>query len=189
MTTTPISICQAALTRIGATPLASFTDGTAEAVVAQANYDTVKRAVLALYPWRCAMDTQLLGQLLDTPYLPWLKAWQRPSSALKVWAVRDYVSGLPVTFDVQGLKILSYDEAALLCDFGFDCDEAFLEPHVVEMVTLRMAAVFAAGLADRASMAQTFEIMAKDYFALAKTADAQGRTANRVQVGRWKGAR
>ena len=187
--TTPISICQGALTRMGEAPLSSFTDGSAAALIAQANYEMVKAAVLALYPWRCAMETKRLNKLTALPFHPWEAAWQRPADAIKVWNVREPGNGRAVEFDQQGKKILTLAADDLIVDYGFNCDEAFLEPHVVEMVTLKMAAVFATGIADRASMAGGFVAEFEAYFARAKSADSQGRTPQAIQASRWTSAR
>ena len=185
MPVTSLSICQSALTRIGATPIASFTEGSAEAIVAESNYSTVKRAVIAMYPWRCSMETRQLVQRQETPYQPWLYAWQKPADAIKLWAVRSAVDGEDVDFEQQGDKLLTVEPAPLVADFGFEPGEAKLEPHVVEMIVLRLASLFAIGVADRASMSATLQDEADFYFRFAKTADAQGRTTPRIRLGRY----
>lgn len=189
MTTTALSICQSGMTRIGALPITSFNDGTAEALVADHSYHLVKRAVLTMYPWRCAMETRQLAELATPPHPPWLHAWQKPADALKVWNVRDKTGGCSLTFDQQGTKLLTTEAGPLIVDYTFDVGEAYLEPHIVELLALRMASVFATGVADRTSMAQELRDEMDFFFRFAKAADSQGRTPNTIELGRYRRGR
>lgn len=184
-----LSICQAALARIGATPIASFDDPGAESVIAANSFPTVKRTVFAMHPWRGLMATAPLSMVSETPYPPWIAAFQIPDAAIRVWNVRDQVSGVPVEFTIQGDKVLTKGNGAVIADYVWDAPASAIESHVEEVMVLRLAAIFARGVADRETMADALSNEAEIQFRRAKNIDSQGQTPQRIRLGRYRSVR
>ena len=184
-----LSICQAALTRIGATPIASLDDPGAEGVIAANSFALVKRAVLALHPWRFALATAALTRLADTPFPPWDAAWQTPNEALRVWNIREPTGGNPVEFTIQGDTVLTRAADSVIADYVWDAPSSAIDTHVEEVIVLRLAAIFARAVADRETMADALANEAEIMFRRAKNIDSQGQTPQRIRLGRYRSVR
>ena len=52
---------------IGANPITSFIDGSAEANVATEIYEDLVQEELSMYPWSFAKEQEVLGQLVAEP--------------------------------------------------------------------------------------------------------------------------
>jgi hypothetical protein len=66
MALTDVALCSRALIRIGAAPITSFDDGTAEAEIAGALFGPVRDALLSAYAWSFASGQVALEEL-ETP--------------------------------------------------------------------------------------------------------------------------
>ena len=69
MALTAIGLCARALIKIGATPISDFTDGTAEAEVAQALYAPTRDSLLGANAWSFATAQATLARLSDAAAL------------------------------------------------------------------------------------------------------------------------
>jgi hypothetical protein len=198
---TDISICQSALTRIGAQPLASFADGTAESVVCANNYPDLRLAALVEHPWRFATTTRQLTLLAGTPDPPWNLAYQLPADCLEVQALtpgepsQAFPSAhrqdrrLGIVYDRMGTKVLTNQPEPVFAKFTWDVPEAGWPPWFVELMILRMAALLASGLTERAPMAQLYDQKAVVQARLARYSDARAQTGRRIPTGRLVASR
>lgn len=73
-----IALCSRALIRIGAAPITSFSDGTAESEIAGALYAPVRDALLSAYAWSFAAGQLELTQLETTPLADFQYAYGLP---------------------------------------------------------------------------------------------------------------
>ena len=133
-----ISLCSQALTKIGASEIRSFSDGTAESDVAKYTYPLVKKRLLAAYPWSFALKTTTLAKLEDGSF-------QLPGDFLRAVKV---VPGL-------GYKIASgaifIPASNVEMEYVYDADEADFSPMFASTLICHLAAEFALSLLDDAN--------------------------------------
>jgi hypothetical protein len=89
MATTSINIINQALTRSGNNQISSFTDGSAEAVVANANYQPVVDDMLSMHPWRFALRTAVMDKLTGEPLADGRERYQLPNDSLRLLVVQE----------------------------------------------------------------------------------------------------
>jgi hypothetical protein len=78
-----VALCSRALIKIGAAPITSFSDGTAESEIAGALFAPTRDALLSAYPWGFATG-QVSLVLLDTPPMAdYSHAFQLPADFLR----------------------------------------------------------------------------------------------------------
>ena len=68
MALTPIGLCSRALIKIGAASITGFTDGTAEAEVADALYGSTRDALLSANAWSFATVQATLARLAEAEF-------------------------------------------------------------------------------------------------------------------------
>ena len=83
MALTAITLCARALTKLGAQPIASFEDGTAEGEVANSLYPGTRDALLASHPWSFATTQAALPRLAQSPSAEFRYAFQLPPDFLR----------------------------------------------------------------------------------------------------------
>lgn len=77
-----VALASRALIRIGAAPITSFNDGTAESEIAGALFGTTRDALLSAYLWSFASAQIRLTQLEIDPIADYNYAFQLPSDFL-----------------------------------------------------------------------------------------------------------
>ena len=84
MAQSAISLCSKALIKLGARPIVSFNENTAEAEVASQLYTSVRDAMLSAYPWRFATSQSELARLAENPKADYAYSYQLPNDFLRV---------------------------------------------------------------------------------------------------------
>jgi hypothetical protein len=84
-----VFICNLALGNIGKESISSINEASAEARACKQFYDIVLDTALQSYPWRWAVKTEAMAQVVNTKENRWLFAYQRPSDCLKIIRVVD----------------------------------------------------------------------------------------------------
>ena len=78
MALSALALCTRALLKIGAQPIASLEEGTAEAEVAANLYPATRDAMLSLHPWSFATGQASLPRLAARPVADFRHAFQLP---------------------------------------------------------------------------------------------------------------
>ena len=84
MALSDIALCSRALIKIGAAPIQSFTDGTAESEIAGALFPHTRDALLSAYSWSFATTQTQLPQLAESPLADYSYAYQLPNDYLRI---------------------------------------------------------------------------------------------------------
>ena len=79
MALSALALCSRALLKIGAQPIASFDEGTAEAEVAANLYPAARDALLSLHPWSFATAPATLPRLAAKPVAAFAPAFPLPA--------------------------------------------------------------------------------------------------------------
>jgi len=85
-----IDICNSALTKVGASLINSFADGTPTANICAARYDACRQSVLRSHIWNCATKRVVLAALTSTPAYGTAVQFQLPADCLRAYQVNDF---------------------------------------------------------------------------------------------------
>jgi hypothetical protein len=184
MSATAVSICQQALVMIGAEPISSLDDDTTEGVACRTLYEPTARDELSQYRWRFATGMEQMSRLADTPATKWSAAYQVPPNCLVLSTV--YVNGNPIRFDRYEDNV--YCDASetdeVFAEGIYRVDEQFWPPYFERLMVYRMASQLAHSIAAQVDTSELLDRRALRHAALARTRDAQGRTATRINTTR-----
>lgn len=130
---TKVDICNAALNLIGAEPIQSFQDRTANARRCSAIYDQSRVAVLRLHPFNCAIKRIQLAPLSTAPAFEYSYQFQLPADLIRVvnTNTEDYV--------LETTKLLSNCNTLQLVYVFDNKNEETYDSLLVESLTLYMA--------------------------------------------------
>lgn len=101
MTTTKVSICNEALSMIGAKAIQSFDDNTDNARRCASIYDSTRRALLRMHPWSFAKKRVQLAPVNTHPAFGYANAFPLPKNLIRV-----YDSG-EQNYEMEGRHILA----------------------------------------------------------------------------------
>lgn len=170
----PIEVLQAALSRIGET-ITSLTDGSAPALIAQANYEGIVRAALAYrgHGWTFATETIDLTQTGPVTKGMWRFAYAKPVDVMKVRSVSTNGHRLRRDdFTIQGSSILTVSDFDDLQAVVLKrAPEADWSDDFAEVVVTRLEALYTRALLERAQDARIRDKDADNMLLLALVSD------------------
>ena len=180
MALSALALCARALLKIGAQPIASLDDGTAEAEVAANLYPGIRDALLSLHPWRFATGQATLPQLAAKPVADFLHAFQLPPGFLLALS-----AGYPLRSRGLHYRIL---EDRLHCNaqqvvltYIFRPDESAFPAYFAAALATRLAAEFCIPLTADAGRAQLLLAQADLELRTARRADSQQATPRGIE--------
>lgn len=173
-----VALVSRALLRIGANPIASFDDDSAEAEISGALFDTTRDALLSSYPWSFATAQCRLPLLDEQPVADFNYAFQLPNDFLRAISVGKAGKGRGVPFRVTRDQIHSNDHALVLT-YIFRPEEATFPPFFEELLIKKLSAEFCLPLTESTSRAEMLYRLAEQEYRAAKRIDAQQDTPNR----------
>lgn len=89
---TDLSICNAALNRIGAEPISDLSDNNKRAKLCNAHYARVRDELLAEHPWHFALKQVKISPTGTTPTLDYTQEFDVPADYLRAYLVSpDYI--------------------------------------------------------------------------------------------------
>lgn len=134
MTTTKVSICNAALSAIGDKGITSFDENTAIAERCRNLYDSTRRALLRDHTWSCAKKRAVLAPVSTYPAFGYSHAFPLPRDYLRI------ITPNTECYEVENRHILANAEQINL-EYIFDNDnEETWDSLLVEAMTLKMTA-------------------------------------------------
>lgn len=172
-----VALCTRALLKIGAAPIHSFEDGTAESEVAAALYDSARDALLSAYPWSFASGQISLPQLSESPLADYAYAYQLPIDFLRALSAGNGGRGKGAHYRITG-DTLHCDEDSVILTYIYRPDEASFPPFFETALMARLAAEFCVPLTESSARAEMLYKLAQSEFETAKRIDAQQDTPN-----------
>ena len=185
----PYNICSRALVRIGANPISSFEDGTAESTAAGQEYELAVEALLGRYRWDFAQERNTLVPNGTTPKARFSKAYDLPGGCLLVHAAFMSNGFRPLVYGRQQNTIEADGGDSIVVEYTFRAPEAIWPPYFVEVLFLKLAASFAMSIPRNGDFSERLEKLAETEYRRAKLADAQSRTTRPLPRGRIMRAR
>lgn len=176
-----IQLCAQAMLDLGAEPIQSFADGTAEAIVAAARYPTVRDGVLSSYPWTFATAQVDLSPLAEVPVADFDYAFQIPSDCLHVISIGDKSMdyGRGEWYRVRERRIHCNSDSVTITGI-FRVDETNWPAWFDAMMVQQLSAAFCLPLTENSSRAEILTKRANAVLATARSRDAQQQTPTTI---------
>lgn len=179
MALSDIGLCARALVRIGALPITSFDDGSAEAEVAAILYPTVRDALLSSYPWTFASGQVALNVLSSPPLSDFEYGYALPNDYLRAVSLGAGGSSKGVPYRISR-NVLHTDTQDVTLSYVFRPDESEFPPYFDQALIAKLAAEFCIPITESTSRADALFGIAEKEYARARQIDAQSETPNRL---------
>lgn len=175
-----IGICSRALVKIGAKPIASFADGSAESEIASLLYGPARDAVLSSYAWSFATKQIALTRLEAAPVADFQYSYQLPNDFLRALSAGNGGRGRGLRFRIYRDMLQTNAEEVVLT-YIYRAGEEECPAYFDTVVIARLAAEFCLPLTENASRADVIIRAAEQEFTRARQLDAQQDTPNKIE--------
>jgi len=175
-----IELCSSALVKLGAEPISSFEDGSAEARVAALLYPLARDALLSTHPWSFGTRQTELARLTTGPTATFTYAYQLPNDFLKALSAGNGGQGRGLVFQIVNRQ-LHTDAAAAVLTYVFRPSEGDFPAYFNAALAARLAAEFCLPLTENSSRAERLARLAEAELKVAKLVDSQQDTPPRVE--------
>lgn len=172
MTQTAIDICSCALVKIGAQPISSFAENSAEAQVAVQLYEVTLQALLSAYPWRFALQQKKLNRLAQNPNADYTYAYSLPADFLRAISAGTSAKGKGILYRIYQNQLHTNSENVILTYLSRPLEQNF-PPFFTQLLTLKLAEEFTLPLTESTARAEYFNRLFNTAFSNAKLTDAQ----------------
>lgn len=180
MALSDISLVSRALIRIGAAPITSFSDGTAESEIANALYAPVRDALLSAYGWSFATGQSQLSRLDTDPVADYHYAFQLPSDFLRALSAGSGARGRGLRFRISRGALHTNSESVILTYIFRPSEEEF-PPYFDSALIAKLSAEFTIPVTENTSRSEAAYKMAELEYERAKQIDAQQDSPNRIE--------
>jgi hypothetical protein len=180
MALSDVALASRALIRIGAAPISSFDDGTAESEIAGALFGPVCDALLSAYGWSFATGQAQLAELDTPPVADYSRAFQLPNDFLRALSAGSGGRGRGLSFRIAR-NALHADAGDVMLTYIFRPEEEEFPPYFDMALIARLAAEFAIPVTENTSRAETMYRLAELEFGRARQIDAQQDTPGGIE--------
>ena len=172
MALSDVGLCSRALIRLGAAPITSFDDGTAEAEIAGALFATTRDALLSAYGWSFALGQASLDRLEVAPVADYQYAFQLPADYLRALSAGGGGRGRGLNYRISR-NVLHSNADTVTLTYIFRPEEEEFPPYFDAVLIARLSAEFCIPVTENTSRAETLYRMADVEFQRARQIDAQ----------------
>jgi hypothetical protein len=180
MPLTAVELCSAALIKLGAEPIASFTEERIEASVAARLYPIVLEGLLATHPWSFSITQQTLTASGSEPIADYAYGFALPAGCLRVLSAGYLGNGRGLDYRVQGSRLLA-NCTALVLTYQHRPAEADFPAFFVNALIARLAAELCLPITENTTRGETLHHLAQGELRLARLIDSQQSTPRRVE--------
>lgn len=180
MAISSIALCSRALLKIGASSIASFDEGTAEAEVAANLYPSVRDALLSAHPWNFATGQTTLPRLAAEPVADYAYAFQLPADFLRALSAGLPGRGRGLRYRIAE-KRLHADAPDVVLTYVFRPAETDFPPFFDHVLIARLSAEFCIPVTESTTRAQALSQLANQEFDRAKVIDSQQATPTQIE--------
>lgn len=172
MALSAIALCSRALIRLGAAPITSFEDGTAESEIAAALFSPVCAALLSAYSWSFATGQGVLNALETPPVADYQNAFQLPADFLRALSAGAAGRGRGLNYRIAR-NILHTNADTVTLTYIFRPAEEEFPPYFDAVLIARLSAEFCIPVTENTGRAETLYRLADQEFQRARQIDAQ----------------
>ncbi|HYF09587.1 MAG TPA: hypothetical protein VD970_18360 [Acetobacteraceae bacterium] len=180
MSLSALALCSRALLKIGAQPIASLEEGTAEAEVAANLYPGLRDALLSAHPWRFATGQAVLPRLEAAPVADHAHAFQLPAGFLRALSAGAGARGRGIPYRLHEDR-LHADADTVILTYIFRPDEGEFPPFFASALVARLAAEFCIPLTESSTRAEMLFRLAESELRAARQADSQQATTRAIE--------
>lgn len=180
MALSDIALCARALIRLGAAPITSFSDDTAEAEIAGALFAPTRDALLSAYSWSFATGQLALTQLDTAPVADYQYAYQLPTDYLRALSAGTNGRGRGLNYRIAR-GALHTDASAVMLTYIFRPEEEEFPPYFDQALIARLTAEFCIPVTENTSRAETMYSLADREYKTARQIDAQQDSPNAIE--------
>jgi hypothetical protein len=180
MALSALVLCSRALLKIGAQPVASLDEGTAEAEVAANLYHSARDALLSAHPWSFATGQASLPRLAAIPPADYAHAFQLPADFLRALSAGSGERGRGIAYRIHEDR-LHADAAQVTLTYIFRPDESSFPPFFASALVARLAAEFCIPLTESASRTEMLYRLAEGELRAARLTDSQQDTPRAIE--------
>lgn len=180
MSLSDVGLCARALIRIGAAPISSFDDASAESEIAGALYPSIRDALLSAYPWSFATGQIALPRLTDPPAADYAYAFGLPDDFLRALSAGNGGRGRGISYRI-GRGVLQADAEEIMLTYIFRPEAEEFPPFFDAALIARLAAEFCIPVTENTSRAEALYRLADLEFRRARQIDAQQDAPNRIE--------
>lgn len=180
-----LEVVNSALYLMGDEAISSFTDGTAQADVANAVYEDMVKTSLANHRWRFAAKQRTLTRMSVAPKSRWDAAYRSPGDLINIITIT--VNDLPLKYDVYGSDIYcnAVSTDTVVMDYICRADESVWPSTFKVAMQHMLAASFAVTLARDNGIAQLLTQKGNFMMAQARRIDSQQQTTRKLHTSRF----
>lgn len=175
-----VALASRALIRIGAAPITSFTDGTAESEIAGALFAPVRDALLSAYAWSFATGQVALSQLGTPPVADYDHAYGLPTDYLRALSAGTGTRGRGLNYRIARGALHTNADAVTLT-YVFRPEEEEFPPYFDQALIARLSAEFTIPVTENTSRAEAHFRLAEAEFERARQIDAQQDTPGKIE--------
>lgn len=180
MALSALALCSRALLKIGAQPITSLDEGTAEAEVAANLYPAIRDALLSAHPWSFATGQASLPRLAAKPVADFANAFQLPAGFLRALSAGHPNAGRGLAYRLFEDRLHCNAEQVVL-SYIFRPDESAFPPFFAAALVTRLAAEFCLPLTENNSRAQLLASQAEAELRAARLTDSQQATPRAIE--------
>ncbi|MTI08489.1 hypothetical protein [Curvivirga aplysinae] len=180
MALSAVALCSRALLKLGAEPISSFEDGTAESMAASLLYGSTRDAVLSAYPWTFATAQKGLARLVGKPVADFQYAYQLPPDFLRILSAGEGGRSRGIDYQIIENR-LHTDAPAVTATYIFRPYESMFPAYFDQLMILRLAAELCLPLTESTSRAESMLNLAEKEFRKTKSIDAQQDTPQSIE--------
>lgn len=175
-----VALCARALIRIGAAPITSFDDGTAESEIAGALFAPVRDALLSAYGWSFATGQAELSQLSSAPLADYDYAYGLPNDFLRALSAGAGTRGRGLNYRIARGALHTNADSVILT-YIFRPEEEEFPPYFDAALIARLSAEFTIPVTENTSRAEAHFKIAQGEFERARQIDAQQDTPGKIE--------
>ena len=172
MALSDISLASRALIRLGASPISSFEDGTAEAEITGALFAPVRDTLLSSYSWGFATGQINLTQLSESPLADYNYAYALPNDFIKSISVGSGGKGRGLNFRISRGS-LHCNSSNVMLTYIFRPDEEEFPPYFDAALISKLSAEICIPITESTSRAEVLYRLSEKDLAKARQIDAQ----------------
>jgi hypothetical protein len=180
MALSALALCSRALLKIGAQPIASLDEGTAEAEVAANLYPGIRDALLSAHPWNFATAQATLPRLAGVPVADYSHAYQLPAGFLRALSAGGLGAGRGAVYRIVEDR-LHADAPEVTLTYVFRPEEQEFPPYFASALVARLAAEFCIPLTESTARAELLFRLAELELRAARSTDAQQDTPHGLE--------
>lgn len=175
-----VALCSRALIRLGAAPITSFSDGTAESEIAGALFAPVRDSLLSAYPWTFAYGQVNLAALSTPPVADYQKAFHLPNDFLRAISAGTGGNGRGLHYRIAR-GALHTDAESVTLSYIFRPAEEEFPPYFDTVLIARLSAEFCIPVTENTGRADALYRQADIEFSRARQIDAQQDSPGRIE--------